>query len=41
MVIYYLIMYPMDTLYLLLPKESDNFERIFTIQEETNKVFWY
>lgn len=32
---------PQNALFLLLPNEKDSFERIFTIDEESNKIFWY
>ena len=32
---------PANALYLLLPKTPDKFERIFTLEEGTNTIFWY
>jgi len=32
---------PTNGLYLLLPEKPDRFERIFTIELKTNKIYWY
>jgi len=32
---------PSNALLLLLPENPDGFERIFTLEPKTNKIFWY